>query len=939
MRRIGNLVACFGLSLLLHAQTVPPGPPASINLSAPSVRMFCSDQMQLTAVIRDANGSVRTGDSILWTSSNPDVLSVDPLGTVTAKTLGFAQISAGFQVQTSIRIQVLPSKLVLTPAVQSLFVGDQAQYKALALDSKGKEIPGVTFNWDVLTALGDPSVAVSVRGGLVKALAAGNFRVHAFYIYNRGEFDFVNQLDAMADLEIKIRYPYAISQLLATSTQITSPSLKAKRTLLVGNDQGQLAFNGGFDNASSGIVQYDGGTLNLLYSAGTPTANSNGFVCDFDTYLSMNGNGEVLVRQIVWFNAPALAISSKNGTRYIALEGESIRGMDFINNFFITRSSLNDSGQVVFRANYRNTGETVTRSGLFRAERSGDINLTIALSDGLPGMSGNLNLENDFGIARDGTTFFRATDSTGMSAIFQQRDFDPPTRVIGLGDAIGNFTISSFVGAAYPVFLVAPSGGLAVSVFPKSGAPLILHYPGGDTSVQPKVLQTPSISAINWAQPGVGLLFYGNIQPRGWGLYIWGPDNSVKPVLLNNSLVNGEPVLAVDSATMTPDGQVTAVVRTKTHPFMVMQVGSSNTLLFESGNQLPFTANVSFTDFAQGSKTGNPYLFVGANQGNLAEFTDAGLTPTLTSGERVDPGVDFFGAYTSNVRRSPNGDLYVSVNPYGFYFPNYGIYKVVNGSMQEVLKFNLKVDDGTTLYVPSILAANDSGALVFAGGCDKGYSRMYLLQNGKLTLLTGNSTNPAYALSVEGVDIVTGWNDVILDANGRVAATLRFRNGLTGTYLFQDGRWVEMATATRTTIGNILVASVIGLKTAAGRIFAAFAMFGGGATLAEYNNGNWTPIFTRDDKLPNGQLPNNIIGFDVNNNGDILMNVNIPPGAGLVLKNQNGSAMVSFTNDLTKVENQLLRYTNFDIRDDGTIYFMAIDVLDRHVLFRARPIQ
>ena len=68
-------------------------------------------------------------------------------------------------------------------------------------------------------------------------------------------------------------------------------------------------------------------------------------------------------------------------------------------------------------------------------------------------------------------------------------------------------------------------------------------------------------------------------------------------------------------------------------------------------------------------------------------------------------------------------------------------------------------------------------------------------------------------------------------------------------------------------------------------------------------------------------------------------NVNIPPGAGLVLKNQTGSAMLSFTNNLNKVENQLLRYTNFAIRDDGTIYFMAIDFLDRHVLSRARPIQ
>ncbi len=67
--------------------------------------------------------------------------------------------------------------------------------------------------------------------------------------------------------------------------------------------------------------------------------------------------------------------------------------------------------------------------------------------------------------------------------------------------------------------------------------------------------------------------------------------------------------------------------------------------------------------------------------------------------------------------------------------------------------------------------------------------------------------------------------------------------------------------------------------------------------------------------------------------------MNIPPGVGLVLKNETGSGMVSFTNDLTKVEHLLLRYTNFDIRDDGTIYFMAIDVLDRHVFFGARPIQ
>jgi len=83
-------------------------------------------------------------------------------------------------------------------------------------------------------------------------------------------------------------------------------------------------------------------------------------------------------------------------------------------------------------------------------------------------------------------------------------------------------------------------------------------------------------------------------------------------------------------------------------------------------------------------------------------------------------------------------------------------------------------------------------------------------------------------------------------------------------------------------------------------------------------------------------LANNIIGFDVNNTGDVLMNVNIPPGRRLVLMNRSGLAMVSFTTILRGGE-PTTSYTNFDMRDDGTIYFMAIDVMDRHVLFSRPP--
>jgi len=107
----------------------------------------------------------------------------------------------------------------------------------------------------------------------------------------------------------------------------------------------------------------------------------------------------------------------------------------------------------------------------------------------------------------------------------------------------------------------------------------------------------------------------------------------------------------------------------------------------------------------------------------------------------------------------------------------------------------LKVEDGTTLFRTNLLAANDAGALVFAGGCDKGYSRNVSAAGWPPNFLAGNSTKTGICrLRWRALTLLPAWNDVALDSTGGWRRPFASAMALSGTYLFQDGHWVEMAT-------------------------------------------------------------------------------------------------------------------------------------------------
>ncbi len=107
--------------------------------------------LQLSLTARSSTGQTISSPGATWTSSNTSVATVDASGRVTARGLGTAVISAGAsccssdQVSVSVTQQI--ASVAVTPGTASVVAGSGTQLTAVARDSNGNTIPGVTFSW------------------------------------------------------------------------------------------------------------------------------------------------------------------------------------------------------------------------------------------------------------------------------------------------------------------------------------------------------------------------------------------------------------------------------------------------------------------------------------------------------------------------------------------------------------------------------------------------------------------------------------------------------------------------------------------------------------------------------------------------------------------------------------------------------------------------
>ena len=268
----------------------------AVYITAPDSHVTSGDTMTLAAAAADANGNVMPNAAITWSSSSDTILSVDKTGVVTAKGLGIADISAvASNIRSTVRIQVLPQRIELTPGDTEIIVGDTLSFTAKALDMKGQTIPNVTFTWGTIAADGFSTVSVGIdRNGKVSSYAVGAFVVRAYVSYATGPGQFIPQFFGTAALRVKSPRQWRLSRVVGTNDVRNSSLLLPRRNLRMSvNESGQIAFMGSLDGYAAGLMMWDQNAVKVLASSGTPTLIPGTFLYDCGEP-ALNNRGDVV---------------------------------------------------------------------------------------------------------------------------------------------------------------------------------------------------------------------------------------------------------------------------------------------------------------------------------------------------------------------------------------------------------------------------------------------------------------------------------------------------------------------------------------------------------------------------------------------------------------------------------------------------------------------
>ena len=159
----------------------PPDPPRPTTVTvtpATAELTALGETVQLQAEVRDQNGNVMAGAAVTWSSGDGAVATVNSTGLVTGAGNGTATITAtAGAVSGSATVMVAQevSAVAVTPAADTVVVGDTLRLAAEAADANRHALAGVEFEWEV----SDTLVAAVDDAGLVTGVGAGEAEVTA----------------------------------------------------------------------------------------------------------------------------------------------------------------------------------------------------------------------------------------------------------------------------------------------------------------------------------------------------------------------------------------------------------------------------------------------------------------------------------------------------------------------------------------------------------------------------------------------------------------------------------------------------------------------------------------------------------------------------------------------------------------------------------------
>ena len=750
-------------------------------------------------------------------------------------------------------------------------------------------------------------------------MAIGRFVVRAQMNYSAGPGQFVPNYFGSSPVRVRPKRDWRLTRTVSTSDVRDTFQLRPRRSMINVDSAGNVSWVGSLEGYSDGLIQWSGGSFNLLATAGTPSLVPGSIMFDFNDP-AVNSNGQVLTLVSSYGLGGSLMIAGPGERRFLAVDGAADGGVEEIRGINITRYAFNDFGSAVFRATFRYLGTTETLTGLFRVQSTGLLQLEVASDQPLPALNGRPGLDTDFGIDNSDTIYFFASDGVNR-ALYRKRVSEKPERLLGTGDFYLGQAVRSMGQLA-----VAPAGHF--SFYFNSGPSYLALAKGGDY----KALAALPLNSFNnnYGVSATGEAVFHADAGLTRGIYTWDGVGAVKDrFLINHPSPNGELMTQFDSAGIAGDGTVFAQARTVNNLFLVLRsVASKRDVAFQAGVRIVGRANPIYSALALGGRKGPAHVLAGGNRVSVMEVNGSSLVPKAVIGDRLPGGGFFESGYP--VRKATNGDI--------FLITDLSLHRIKPAGTDLLARFPLRTAEGQ-LNAPSAITGNSAGQVAIYGGSSFGVARMWMLENGLPTKVLANlTTNPTYRTDCPAGGYFESYIDMWMDEAGRVYAYLRYDNGKPGLFLWDNGTWTTLLSLTDTQLLSRKITAINAIRVGGNRYFAYLTVDPGIPVIAEYRAGTWVSILTRGDPDPAGNIVDNVNTFDANTKGELLIRVSAAGTTGLLFVSGTSVRPVVFINEPQENGDFIRNIDQIDLRDDGTIYFTALTYFDELVVYAAQPL-
>jgi len=172
--------SCAGVSPKQPARVaVVSVPVASIVIAPTTITLRIGAAFQFTDTTKDAAGHILTGRTVVWSSSDTTVASVDQAGLVLAKKPGSITItvaSGSVSANAAVTVTAVPvAKVVIAPKNPTVIVGQTTQLVATPEDSVGNMLTGRPVTW----SSSNSAISTVDANGFVTGVKAGSVTITA----------------------------------------------------------------------------------------------------------------------------------------------------------------------------------------------------------------------------------------------------------------------------------------------------------------------------------------------------------------------------------------------------------------------------------------------------------------------------------------------------------------------------------------------------------------------------------------------------------------------------------------------------------------------------------------------------------------------------------------------------------------------------------------